>query len=150
MPKATTTDFPDGKFRAHGRIALEVINNNIVVYHSKGPFNAELFTALEHVEKDILADLKSNVGAWVEVIIFEESCMALDDVMVLFGEYLKELKTLNMAAIATALVIKEGIEGRLLMRDKYQQCHDDAGLTMSIFDSEKEAMNWVNTHLNNE
>lgn len=144
MKKTSTESFPDGKFQAHGRVSLEIIDKNLIVYHSKGPFNIELLTALAQVEEELLKTIKNNAGSWCEIVVFEESCMALDDVMLGFGDYLKELQTKRLTPLATAYVISKEIEGGSIMKDKYKKCHLDAGIEFSLFETESAAISWIN------
>ncbi|MDT0603398.1 hypothetical protein [Thalassotalea castellviae] len=143
----TTKNIPDGKFSAHGRVSLEVINSNIIVYHSKGPFNLELLTALEEVEQNTLQDLKNNAINWCEIVVFEESCMALDEVILGLTDYLKELKANRLSPLASAFVISEGVEGEYVMKDKYEACYREANIDFTVFNTIPDAMQWVGKYL---
>lgn len=147
--QVSTDCFSGTKFPQHGKITISVNNRNIIVYRAEGPFNTELLDALNHIENEVLKTLKNDIKRWGAVIIFEVSCMALDDLMIAFGEYLKKIKSDDLQATATAYVITRDIEGRGIMAKKYQKCYDDAGITFSTFDNEQGALLWINSHLDN-
>jgi len=148
LSPVSTDCFRGTTFRPHGKITLSV-NDNLIVYRAEGPFNAELLAALDYIESDVLKKLKNDVKNWGGIVIFEISCMAIDELFIVFGEYLKQIKNNELHPVATAYVIPPDIEGGRLMAKKYEKCYYDAGILFSIFNNEKDALVWVNSHLNN-
>jgi hypothetical protein len=146
MKEASTDDLPSGKFSVHGRVSLTV-KDNIIIYHAKGPFNIEFLAALEKIEENVLRDMKSEVKDWCEIIIFEVTCMAYEEVVIGFGAYLKELKKNGLIPLAIAYVIGPDVEGDTIMKSKFEKCHADADINFSIFSNEDEARSWVDKYL---
>lgn len=145
----STDSFDGKKFQHHGKIIQYVNDSDIIVYRAEGPFNSEILAALDYIENVTLNEFKINIKRWSTIVIFEKSCMALDDLIIGFGEYLKQIKDNGLHSVSTAYVITPEIEGRSLMVKKYQKCFDDAGILFSIFDNEKDALLWAKSHLNN-
>ena len=55
------TDSNDNeKFTAHGRVAISIIGDGLILYRAKGPFNQELILALAEVEKDAFEYFESR------------------------------------------------------------------------------------------
>ena len=131
------------KFRPHGRISFAVLENNLVVYKALGPFNLELLNALKEIEPDVLQEMKINNGIWGETVIFENSCLAVDEFFLQFRAYIQAMVKRNILPIASAYVISENIEGAALMARKYQQCYQGTGIHFKIFKNEGDAISWV-------
>ncbi|MCP4325818.1 MAG: hypothetical protein GY951_01060 [Psychromonas sp.] len=130
------------KFRPHGRVELSVIDNKIVTFKALGPFNVELVATLREIESEVLKELNKN---WVEVVIFEHSCLAPKEVFIEFTSHLKAQKASGITPLASAYVFSKEVDGLLLMTNEYKKCFDDAGLLYKQFDSESEALSWVKT-----
>ncbi len=130
------------KFRPHGRVELSITGKNIVTFKALGPFNLELLAALDEIESDLIKQIDNN---WVEVVIFEHSCLASDEVFVAFTSHLKAQRESAVTPLASAFVFPKEVDGVLLMVNKYQKCFDDAGLRYKQFDNEREALSWVKT-----
>ncbi|WP_028865384.1 hypothetical protein [Psychromonas aquimarina] len=143
MKKYSTDNVSYKTFRPHGRVEFSVVDENIIIYRAWGPFNSEFFSVLEAIEPDALIEVQSNVRSWGEVVVFEDSCMAVDNFFLEFSAYLKSMKARDLVPIASAYVFSNNIEGGLLMKDKYKKCYQDAGLVFSTFADEETALSWI-------
>lgn len=143
MVKTSTENYPDDLFRAHGKISLSVAKDQVLVYRATGPFNKELLDAVKVVEQDILEELQQRDSPWCELVIFEQSCMALPEVITELGLYLKQLESKAMSPAAAAFVITPDVEGLVVMREKYEQCYQHVQTKFSIFDNEDDALRWL-------
>lgn len=135
------------KLKPHGRVNFSVVDGNIVIYHALGPFNAELFTAFQSIEPEVLKQLKSQTEHWVEIVVFEKSCLALNEFISNLSRYLQEMKKEGLVPRASAYVIKDDIDGALFMTNLYQKCYESAGLTFQVFEDELAAISWVKSFL---
>ena len=131
-------------FRPHGRVNLSILDNEIMIFRALGPFNIDLLTSLYEIELDALQEINSN---WVEIVVFEYSCIALEEVFREFTSHLLAQKASGSIPLASAFVFPKEIDGVLLMTSKYKRCFDDAGLLFKHFDNEKQAMAWVKTFI---
>jgi hypothetical protein len=152
MSKFSTRQAKPMRFRAHGQIELEATQDNIVLYHSTGPFNVETFKALEDVEQSLIkkiAFIKDEAQPrWAEVIIFEKSCLATPDSLEYLCEYLKRIVATGRVPIASAYVIRPEIEGSAIMGMHFKSCHENAGLrNIAIFDAVEPANAWIKSIL---
>lgn len=147
MTKHCTDKVDYNKFRPHGRVSFSIIEDYIVVYRALGPFNSEVLKALQEIEPDVLKQVKKKNDKWVEIVIFENSCMALDEFIDEFSLYIKVGKENNLLPLASAFVISSEVEGAYLMASKYKECYENAGLTFCVFENEVNATTWVKSFL---
>lgn len=133
------------KFRPHGRVNLSIITDEIIVFRALGPFNLELLSALDEIESNVVKNLKSK--SWVEIVVFEYSCLSSLDVFKEFTSHLISQKKNNLSPLASAFVFPKEVEGTLLMASQYKKCFDEASLEYKEFDNETEAMAWVKTFI---
>lgn len=143
MKTHTTDEVNYNKFKPHGSVTFSVVDRKIIEYRASGPFNREFINALEKIEPEVLNAVKKDVEIWGEIVIFEDSCMALDEFFDEFCVYLKDLKKNNLIALANAYVFPNDVEGVSFMHERYEKCYKDAGLIISIFNNEEEAFFWV-------
>lgn len=147
MRERSTDDVAYKKFRPHGRIQFSIPEKGIIFSRALGPFNVELFHAIKQIEPSVIEEAKINDGNWCEVVVFEHSCMGLDELIDELGAYLKEIKKRGDAPLATALVFPKDIECAEFMKEKYKKCYVDAGIEFSMFSDEEDAIRWVKTYL---
>lgn len=147
MSKSSTDEVDTLHFMPHGKVEVIFSESDVIIYKAKGPFNSELITALISVEQETLHEYKSRVKSWSEVVIFEKSCMILEDALKNLELYLKTLKSDGKTAQATAFVFLNEVEGCNMMMEKYQQCYIRAGLKYRSFCNEKEALQWAKSQL---
>ncbi len=147
MEEYSTDDAHLGRFGPHGRISFYFMQGNIVIYKAMGPFNLELLEAFAQVEPGIIEKFQSGVGPWVEVIIFEKSCLAMAECIDVFSAYLKDMKAKGLYPRASAMVIEPDVEGAAFMTKIYQQCYREAGFEFRLFDNRGDAVRWVKTYL---
>ncbi len=147
MKPYSTDDASTKGLEPHGKITFTVIDENIILYRAIGPFNRELSHALEDVESDVLKFISQTKGNWVEVAIFENSCMALDEFFMDFGLYLAEMKKKNLVPLASAFVFPDEIEGPSFMKERYEKAYKNAGIRYSAFNQEEDAISWVRKYI---
>jgi len=138
------------KFDPHGQITFSIQDKNIIIYHARGPFNVELFKTLEVLLIDVLKEIEKRKGHWVDMIIFEESCMATREMLTELTCYLKSLKKRNFTPLVSAYVYKDEVEGSHIIPTEVQKCYKDAGLNYRAFNNEQEAMAYIKTYLPEE
>lgn len=145
MSKGSTDSVDYQKFRPHGRVNISIIDNQIAQFQALGPFNLELLGALDKIESKVLQKVKQK--PWAEVIIFEQSCLATEEVFSAFVSHLKAQKRAGLSARVSALVFNQDIEGAILMIDKYKRCFEVAGLEYRHFENKEEAIKWAQKYI---
>lgn len=135
------------KFDPHGQITFSIQDENIIIYHARGPFNVELFKTLEILQLDVLKEIEKRKGYWVDMIIFEESCLATREMLTELTCYLKSMKKRNLTSVASAYVFKDKVEGSHIIPAEVKKCYKDAELNYKAFDNEEEAMTYIKTYL---
>jgi hypothetical protein len=147
MTKHCTDTTNYKKFRPHGRVEISTVDNKIAVFRALGPFNLELLDALQQIEPVALQAMDIENNSWVEIVVFEQSCLASDELFAEFCLHLTALKASGFSPVASAFVFTDEIDGTLLMLDKYRKCFADAGLVFNDFNNETDAMEWVRSFL---
>lgn len=149
MKEYDTNDIEYKRFRPHGRVRFSVLEDGINIYRVIGPFNQELHQAFNELEPQFLHELQRNNGKYCDIVIFEESCLALDEVVKGMAFDLITKKEKGQFPLAAAFVMSKDVEGISLMTSKYEKCYKDAKLAFSIFENESDAIDWVKTYLSN-
>lgn len=134
------------KFRPHGLVEFAMPEEGIIYYRAHGPFNKELITSLESLEKDVLQEIKRKWGIWTEIVTFEGSCMMSDELLNVYGAHLKQLAEHGIAPIASAYVFA-GVEGSRIMNRSYQRIYDHAEITYQEFNDVQLAVDWLKQEL---
>jgi len=129
--KFSTDDRQRGSFHAHGLVESEV-DGRLLRNVAYGPFNEELFEAYAAVHVP-LANAMAAVGEpWVDLYLIRDNALATAQTMVDYTNYLIETKAAGRAAIATAFVLSNEVEGADIMRPLYLQCFAEAGLAARL------------------
>ena len=145
-----STEKTDGnRFKPHGSIEFSILEDGIIKYVSRGPFNKEVLEVLGDIEAKAIEEYKKAHKSWCEVVVFKDSCVATEEANEIYTKYLSEMDEKGNSAIATAFVFEEGVEGRHLMRDVFRECHESVGLLFDDFDTLDDALNWVRNELKN-
>jgi len=126
-------------FRPHGRVEFSAISNNTVLYKCFGPFNSEVISALKVVHEEVL----KNYPHRKEIVLFENSCVGIEELLVALTKYLQELKLQDVAPTATVFVISPEIEGKCLMANKYKKCYQVSGIPFIEVETIEEAQSWL-------
>ncbi|MEH6348022.1 MAG: hypothetical protein V7785_23195 [Bermanella sp.] len=146
--KTYNTDSQDHeKLTPHGQVTFTIQDKNIIIYHARGPFNVELFKTFEVLQSNILKEIDKETKSWVDLIIFEESCMATKELFLEFTSYLKSMKSNNLIPLISAYVFKDGVEGSHIIPGEIQKCYQDANMNYGAFNNEEEAMAHIKTYL---
>ena len=142
MPKRSdTTDYPTGRFKAHGNMQLEQ-SGHLNILKATGPFNKELVVAADHAQEPLYEALLQKVH-WGTVLIFCESALATPDAFEALTTILKKRMMQGYAPVAVALVFEPGVEGANLMKSLYLSAYKQAGIDGRVFSDVTAAKEWV-------
>lgn len=143
MPLYSTDCIATQRFRPHGRVEISLYDEGVIKYLATGPFNKELAEALAKIDNMALHNFSQLFSHWGELVVFEESCMALDDALYLLERHLIDKKQRKTAQLASAFIFKPEIQGRRVMDKKYERCYKNAGIAYKSFNDEISALAWV-------
>lgn len=146
MSNLCTDEVAFNRFRPHGRISITSIEDGIVVYSAAGPFNCELLDAVEVMETDILKEVKETTGDWIEVVVFNGSCMASNEFMDKLTAYLERMKCRSLAPIASVYIFSSKVEGASFMKPKYERSYTAAGIEFNAFATKEEGIAWSESY----
>ena len=141
VDKYSTDDASPIKFRPHGRVEFEVIDESqhLIWVRCYGPFNSELMSAVEEVQNNLtLLHPKRK-----EIIQFLTSCLGLPEFINAARDYAIKHKEMGIAPFAVALVIGDDVEGKALMLDDYRSIWEGANITLGVFDDVESAKHWL-------
>jgi len=147
MTHYDTVNSPGRIFIDHGQITISIKDKSMVIYHCRGPFNLEAFKTMEGIRSKVIKELGEEIKNWVDVIIYEESCLATTEMLAELASYQKRLKSSNISPLTSAFVFKKDVEGSQIMPDEYKKCYDSAKVSFRAFDNEPDAMEYVRTYL---
>lgn len=139
----STTSHSSQFFKPHGRIDSHIIGN-IFVQEGTGPFNKEIFAAMQSVHARAKEQLPSK-GSWFGLFIFKNSALAPQTMLDDFCEYLKNQNKVGRASQATALVLPETVEAAALMKPLYLRVWRNAGIPCEAFKDEQAAKAWLDS-----
>ena len=92
MNKITTDASTYDAFRPHGRIEYQAEGGNIMRATGTGPFNEEMVDVIRTIEMKALESFVDFSKPWYELVVFQESCVAIDDALLFFTKHLRDLK----------------------------------------------------------
>jgi len=133
------------RYNQHGRMQSHV-DNNILINEATGPFNAEIISAIQVIQRDLLKEISGHEH-WAQVYIFYESVLCSPDTIEALRTYLARFKDPKKQPVATAFVMGTDIEGSSMMGPHYRQVYEEAQLTFQLFSTKAQALAWVNTML---
>ncbi|MET3107130.1 hypothetical protein AAKU67_002972 [Oxalobacteraceae bacterium GrIS 2.11] len=133
------------RYNQHGRMESHV-DNNILINEATGPFNAEIITAIQVIQHDLLQEI-INHEQWAQVYIFHESVLCSPDTIEALRTYLANFKDSRNKPVATAFVMGPEVEGSSMMGPHYRQVYEEVHLTFQLFSTKTQALAWVNTML---
>lgn len=148
VKKMSTSELPEGRFRAHGLVEV-TLAGNIAHYEARGPFNEELAIAFNKVQEHVIPEIAA-LNRWGELTIFHNSMLASLDTLSHFTEALKARAAQGSAPSATAYVAGPEVEGAEIMGTVISKCYQDVGLLLRIFTSADEAETWLVSTLSSD
>ncbi len=140
-----TDDFEPKKITQHGQINFRR-EDNLLIIDATGPFSEGIVEAIAGVQFGLVSELASQ-GPWGDVIIFHKNATVPAQVMATFQHYLSVLVNNKVAACFTALVLPPDVVGSKSMQASLLQAYTSNGLTVSAFDQEDAAFDWVRAQL---
>ena len=146
--KRNTNTAKSSTFSQHGNVESR-IEDNILINEATGPFNAEVIYALKQIQQDLL-DILSARQHWAQIYTFHHSALCSPDTIDALSAYLADEKGKIKKPAATAFVMDQSVEGRAIMAAHYRHVYELAGLKFDIFNSLKEAQDWVELMLSQE
>lgn len=143
MADYSTDEFNTERFHLHGRVSLSFLDEHIVKYTAKGPFNEEMIAAVAKLLEEHIVPFKQHTPLWGEIVVFEESCMISDETLGIFEGLIQKLKAQNLTAAVAAFVFPEGIEGASLMPSRYAQAYEKIAMPFEVFKDEEAGLAWL-------
>ncbi len=147
MPNRDSHDKSSRSFEPHGHASMYIVEKNIVVYKSTGPFNEEFLKSVEALETKALRALTESGKYRGEIIIFEKSCMATNGMFEYFPKYLQNMKQEGLGNVISSFVFPEDVEGSSMMAPHYEKCYASAGIKFGAFKQYDAALSWVKAEL---
>ena len=137
-----------GQFQAHGRVRFQVLDKHIIRYDIEGPLNEELISAVDALENNSLIKIKTEIGDWYELVVYQQSCIMTADSLVQLGDHLIAMAAKQLAPVGSVHVIPPDIEGYLIMETNFAKCYRGAGVRFASFENEDDALNWIQQQIN--
>lgn len=115
-------------------------------YLANGPFNAELNTAYEDLQKTVLATMASK-GPWGDLTIFRDSALESASALEAYSNTLQSYVAQGLIPVATAFVLSPEVEDAQFMADQYTSIYEQAGLQFKILKKIEPALAWLKSEL---
>lgn len=130
------------KFGPHGKIELSESIKNIIIYKAYGPFNTELIKALDKLEQPVLKERIKRNEKWVTLIEFKENCMITIEAKEILYRYLEQCRKSGIIQLATAMIVKDDVEGKEMAETLYGQCYQNVDVPFKMFKDYDSATRW--------
>ena len=143
MGKYNTDSVTWRKLGPHGRVEISESIENIIFYKAYGPFNTELIKVLRELEQPFLKKRIQGKKQWVTLVEFRESCMITTEAKDILYQYLEQCRENGVIQLATAMVVSDEIEGKILAESLYSQCYQNVDVPFKIFKDNDSAVSWL-------
>jgi hypothetical protein len=138
-------DYARGIFRPHGRVEVWR-DGSVVRLFAEGPFNLETLQGMGEAMSELFAEVPPQ-GRFADILEMRTSIMASPDVMAAFAAFLSRMSAAKTAPVAVAFIVGQDVEGRDLMLPIFARIYAQHGRRFAVFESEADAVSWVQAQL---
>jgi hypothetical protein len=110
---------------------------------AEGPFNLELAQEVHRRVLHWCRQLRAD-GEFDHLCEFRGSALASPEALRQLGDMLRDVAAEGLAPVRTAYVFPPDLEGGSLLSPLFERAFAATGLTMRVFASQAEALDWLN------
>lgn len=137
----STDQFPDSKFRIHGRYELH-LENGILVGTATGPFNLECLTAIVKARHAAIQEWKGDAQLQA-ITVFKSSMLMSPDALEAYSRGIERDFKNTGQLTSLAWVVGPEVEGRGVMMEHFAAIFARNQINWKVFDDLPSAVAWI-------